>query len=96
MNTERSFWSQVCVQTEALSKNLKTNSAALARLLKKKSAFRVTNTQKKLQKSTKISKIEIKLQSPNVVPTQYEYSTAADTEVVLFITSADTHSQYHF
>ena len=55
MNTVRSFWCQGCVQTDVLSGNHKTNSAALFNLLitetiealkKRNRTVRVTNIQK--------------------------------------------------
>ena len=88
MDTIRSFWCQMCVQSEVLSRNHKTESAIVFRLLtqavesskERNRTVRKTNTQKeKAEKDD--SKIEIKLQFLFGVPAHYWHHTAADNHL---------------
>ena len=76
----------VCTDRGLAQESKRHKSAALFRLLtqnyggtqERNRTVRITNTQKeKAEKDNSVCKIEIKLQFPYIVSTQYEHRTAA-------------------
>ena len=79
-----------CVQADVLPGKHKTKSAALFRLLtqtiqapnsRNRTVRQNDNIPQKMWRRTILSKIEINLQFPYVVPAQYEHRTVADTHL---------------